>query len=197
MKERISNISKKLTNLFHEKGLGIMDIIQDVPPVFSALEEGYRELKDIISGYKFPIISDEICFFKETKPLLVSKLIFLQKIYQLKLNRPVSNEATLKLYLEKEYEQINKFFSSNHDFIQYYRSGKTSLDQHYFVRDNQEMALSLEYSYLERDLKFSTLSDFKVAKLLANEMYTAYLNCELARIDCENLDLASMVEIST
>lgn len=197
MKEQISTISEKLISLFHERGLGIIDVIQDVPPIFSILEQGYRELKEIVSSYKFPTLKDEICFFREIKPQLFSKLIFLQKIYQLKLNRPVSNEATLKIYLEQEYEKINTFFSSNLDFIQYYRSGKTSLDKYHFSRGNHEMLLSLESIYLERDSKFSTLSDFKVAKLLANEMYAAYLNCELARINCENLGLGAIIGVQS
>ena len=44
------------------------------------------------------------------------------------------------------------------------------------------MGLNLESFYFERDPNFSTYYDFKVAKLLANDMLAAYLESELTRL---------------
>lgn len=182
MENSIAKITEDIAKFFQEKELEIINIIQDIPPVITALEEGFGKLKEIISEYKFPSVEQEISFFKETKPKLFSKLIFLQKIYRLELNRPISNHATLKTYLEKEHDQINTFCNKNLEFIQYYRSGKRTLDEYYFVRGKRDMELNLECFYFERDPKFSTQFDFKVAKLLANDMIAAYVNCELAKM---------------
>ena len=43
--------------------------------------------------------------------------------------------------------------------------------------------MTMETFYFERDSNFSTICDFKVAKILANEMRQIYLNEEIAKID--------------
>lgn len=182
MVARIQQLSDDLKRMVQEKELEITEIINDVPPIISIMEQGFIELKNIVSDYRFPTVADEIKFFKYTKPILFSKLIFLRKIYQLELNLPVSNYSTVKTYLEREHEQINVFSNKNADFIQYYRSGKNILDEYYFLRDRHEIELNLESFYFERDPKFSTNFDFKVAKLLSNDLFAAYLNCELAKL---------------
>jgi hypothetical protein len=146
------------------------------------LENAFEELKVTVSEYEFPTRQEEIQFFKETKPKLFSKLIYLRKIYYMELKRPVSNYTTIRAHLEKEHNQINVFCNKNAEFIQYYRSGQTCFDEYYFVRGRHEMDLNLESFYFERDPKFSTNFDFKAAKLLANDMLAAYLNCELSKL---------------
>lgn len=182
MKEQISRISEELHNLIQEKELEISDVIKDIPLIISMLEDGFIKLKNVVSDYDFQSKHEEIYFFKEIKPKLFSKLIFLRKIYQLELNKPVSNYTTIKIYLEREHDQINLFSNKNADFIQYYRSGKTTQDEFYFLRGRREMELNLESFYFERDPKFSTHFDFKVSKLLANDMLAAYLNCKLSKL---------------
>ena len=182
MMDRIYQISEELTTIIQKKEQEISDIIRDIPPIISILENGFAKLKEAVSNYIFPSTRDEIQFFKEIKPKLFSKLIFLRKTYQLELNNPVSSYETLKRYFEKELEQINDFCNKNADFIQYYRSGKTALDEFYFLRGRREMELNFESFYFERDPKFSTHFDFKAARLLANDMLAAYLNCKLVEI---------------
>lgn len=106
MKEKIEYISSELTELAEKKELEITDIIIDVPPIITMFENGFAELKEIVSGYTFPSPKEEIHFFKETKPQLFSKLIYYHKIYQLELNRPIANYPTLKAYLNKELEPL-------------------------------------------------------------------------------------------
>ncbi|MFT4073650.1 MAG: RteC domain-containing protein [Dysgonamonadaceae bacterium] len=90
MRGQINNISENLQTLIQEKELGLSDIIEDVPPIISILEDNFLKLKEIISNYEFPSIREEIIFFKETKPQLFCKLIYFRKMYQLELNQPVS-----------------------------------------------------------------------------------------------------------
>jgi len=197
MGARIQQISDDLNKLVQERELEIIDVINDIPPIISILENGFIELKTIVSEYQFPSVADEIFFFKYIKPILFSKLIFLRKKYQLELNLPVSNYSTVMAYLEKEHEQINVFSNKNAEFIQYYRSGKTILDEFYFLRDRREIELNLECFYFERDPKFSTHFDFKVAKILANDLLAAYLNCKQAKLKLQEDNFGSLVGISS
>ena len=196
MMNKIYQISEELTSIVREKELEMSDIIRDVPPTISLLENGFINLKNIVSCFTFPSKHDEIMFFKEIKPQLFSKLIFFRKIYQLELNRPISNYKTIRVYLEREHERINLFYNRNTEFIQYYRSGKANFDEYYFVRGRKDMELNLESFYFERDPRFSTHFDFKVARLLANDMLAAHLNYQLSKLKYqEENDFSTDIEI--
>lgn len=196
MMNQIYQISEELTSIIREKELEMSDIIRDVPPTISLLENGFINLKNIVSCFTFPSKRDEIMFFKEIKPQLFSKLIFFRKIHQLELNRPISNYKTIRLYLEREHERINLFYNRNTEFIQYYRSGKANFDEYYFVRGRKDMELNLESFYFERDPRFSTHFDFKVARLLANDMLAAHLNYQLSKLKYqEENDFSTDIEI--
>lgn len=196
MMNKIYHISEELTSIVREKELEMSDIIRDVPPTILLLENGFIDLKNIVSSFTFPSKRDEIMFFKEIKPQLFSKLIFFRKIYQLELNRPISNYKTIRVYLEREHERINLFYNRNTEFIQYYRSGKANFDEYYFVRGRKDMELNLESFYFERDPRFSTHFDFKVARLLANDMLAAHLNYQLSKLKYqEENDFSTDIEI--
>ena len=182
MKDKIGNIIQKLNASIQASELELFDIIQNVPTMILIMENAFEELKAVVAEYEFPTIEEEITFFKYTKPTLFSKLIYLRKIYYLEIKRPISNYATVCAYFLKEYKKINEYCEKNIEFIQYYRSGQNFLDEYYFLRGHHEMDLNLESFYFERDPKFSTNFDFKVAKLLANDMLTTYLSCELTKL---------------
>lgn len=182
MNDKISKIVNDLDSSIQAGELELFDVLQNVPPMILMMENGFEELKAIVSEYEFPTPEEEIAFFKDTKPRLFSKLIYLRKIYYLELKRPISNYVTIKIYLEKEHEHINAFCNKNAEFIQYYRSGKIYFDEYYFLRGRHEIEMNHECFYFERDPKFSTNCDFKVAKLLAYDMLAAYLNCELSKL---------------
>ena len=154
MIRKIENISKQIEDQIQIKELEVSNIIRDVPPIILILERGFVEMKSLVLSENFKTNSDEIHFFKETKPKLFSKLIYYKKIHNIELNKPVCGFDTIKEYLEKEQENINFFYHKNNDFIQYYRLGKTILDEYYFVRNRREMGLNLESFYFERDPYF-------------------------------------------
>lgn len=182
MKAKIDSIIEELNNMIQVKELEFIDVLTNAPQIISSLELGFEKLKWLISNYEFKEQNEEIIFFKIQKPKLFSKLIYYQKIYHLELNRPVSSYQTQRFFLERELEHINIFWSSNVDFIQYYRSGKSSMDEFYFLRGKRDIELNLDSFYFERDPKFSTYFDFKVSKLLANDLLAAYINYELTKL---------------
>ena len=182
MKDKIEKKVNELNASIQVGELELYDIVQNVPSMILMMESAFEELKANVSEYEFPTRQEEVAFFKDTKPKVFSRLIYLRKIYYLEVNRPVSNYTTIKAYLEKEIECINSFSNKNAEFIQYYRSGQTCFDEYYFVRGRFEMDLNLESFYFERDPRFSTNFDFKAARLLANDMLAAYLNCELSKL---------------
>lgn len=142
------------------------------------LATAFNQLKAFILSYDFKDGEEEIYFFKETKPRLCSRLIYYRKVYNIEMNRPIGIEKQRE-YLCEFLNDINKYNSKRLDFIRYYRSGSSHLDSFYFLRDKADVEQYLETFYYEFDSHFSTNCDFKVAKILANDMLSAYLMHEL------------------
>lgn len=158
------------------------DIFKKVPKAISLLEDVFSELKAFIFKYTFPTIEEEIHFFKEIKPHLFSKLIYNRKIYNIESIRPNGSIETQVSYLKTQMDYLKGFFDKNLDFYKYYRTGCTHLDKYYFTRGKPDIELNVDIFYFERDPSFSTCFDFKVAKIIANEMLSIYLNSELIKL---------------
>ena len=182
MKKNIYEILDRLEQGVQLKELEFSEVLFDAPKIIKLLESGFEELKLQMPDFRFDNNAEEILFFKVRKPKLFSRLIYYQKIYHIELKRPVSGYTTQRCYFERELEQINVFNDKNADFIQYYRSGNNLMDEYYFLRGKRDIELNLESFYFERDPDFSTSFDFKVSKLLANDLLAAYINCELVKI---------------
>ena len=183
MRDKIKNIAEKLEQKIRIQELNLVDKVKDIPQIILLLEQGFSEMKELISTNKFKRDNDEILFFKLIKPKLFSKLIYYRKVYNVEMMRPNGQDCTLKKYLINELNQLENFYNKNIDFYKYYRSGNTHLDKYFFLRGKQDVQMTMETFYFERDPNFSTICDFKVAKILANEMLQIYLNEEIAKID--------------
>ncbi|WP_239403281.1 RteC domain-containing protein [Alistipes sp. An116] len=148
------------------------------------LEKVFDKLKLFISTYEFHSEADEIEFFKEIKPQIFCKLIYYRKIYNIEMNRPVSGPDSIKAYLNRELDHIQDYNYKRLDFYRYYRSGAFHLDRVYFLRNvSHDIGQYTDSFYFERDPKFSTFGDFRVAKILAGDMLSQYLLNELLEID--------------
>lgn len=149
----------------------------------NVLEDSFDKVKTSISTYIFKNEAEEIHFFKVIKPQLFSKLIYYQKVCRIEAARPAGSNTAINSYLTKELDRIQYYFERNIDFYKYYRNGHTHFDSYYFLRGKPDVQLALDSFYFERDPKFSTCYDFTVAKVIANDMLTVYLNNELVKLD--------------
>lgn len=147
------------------------------------LEGSFDKVKTSISAYTFKDEAEEIHFFKVTKPQLFSKLIYYQKVCRIEAARPAGSNTAIRNYLTKELDRIQYYFERNIDFYKYYRNGHSHFDNYYFLRGKPDIQLTLDSFYFERDPKFSTCYDFTVAKIIANDMLTVYVNNELVKLD--------------
>lgn len=116
-------------------------------------------------------------------------------MYNIELMRPNGKISTLRKYYLTELDQIEAFFYENIDFYKYYRSGSTHLDNEYFLREEQSVNFLMGTFYFEKDPTFSTISDYTVARILANEMLCAYLNDEILQLEEPRLKHPSFPKI--
>ncbi|HEY4789338.1 MAG TPA: RteC domain-containing protein [Bacteroidales bacterium] len=145
------------------------------------------EIKEYLRKNKFSSISEEILFFKEIKPSIYSKLIYFIKIFNIESKRPNGSDKSQKKYLLNELDKLEKYFSENLEFYQYMRNNMTYLDDKYFVRGRLDLRLYVNTFTYDADPDFSTSHDYKVAKILANDLLNIYLKSELAIMERKDL----------
>ncbi|MDR1610663.1 MAG: RteC domain-containing protein [Candidatus Symbiothrix sp.] len=183
MEQFVHNLKESINTNIQDIELSENDISQKSLKIIQVLEKAFEELKTFIADYTFKDDQEEIHFFKEIKPQLFSQLVYYNKVYTIEMRMPTGSCNDKKFYLESIQGRIKYFFDMNFDFYLYYRSGNTHLDKYYFLRGEHDLQLILDSFYFERDAKFSTSHDFKVSKILANEMLTVYLNNKLLQLE--------------
>lgn len=155
------------------------------------LAEAFNRLKEFTLAYEFKSEEDEIFFFKETKPRFCSRLIYYRKIYNIEMNRPTGRDKQRE-YLNDRLNDINRYNGKRLDFIRYYRSGSSHLDTLYFLRGKTDIEQYLESFFYELDPNFTTNCDFKVAKILSNDMLSVYLMQEIEHLQEDRMKTNSL-----
>lgn len=161
------------------------DIIENSLNAIHRIKNILEEVREKIVRFQFECKDDEIRFFKEQKPDIISRLLFYDKIYQIESKFPNGSDDVVIAYLNEKLDSLTYFFNRNLDFYQYYRSKSTLYDEYYFIRGRSDIRLHSDSSWYDKDPKFSTGFDYKVAKILANEMLRIYLNKRLQNIGKE------------
>lgn len=185
MLEYVAKLRKETDDAIEKIESSDSNILKKSLEASHILGDAFDNLKKFILSYEFQNEEEEISFFKEIKPKFCYRLIYYRKLYNIEINRPVAGCSTQKEYLHEELEAINKYTNKRLDFVRYYRSGSTHLDSLYFLRGRVDTEQYLETFYYELDPNFSTNCDFKVAKILANDMLQAYLMHEITSLESE------------
>lgn len=184
MKNTFEQIMKEISEQISSIDLEGCDIsIEEALHMVEFLQIQINALKNRLLEFGFKNEQEEICFFKEMKPQVLSKLLYFNKIYTIELKRPNGSNLIQKNYYEQELNSLTFFFNRNLDFYQYYRSNAMHLDDYYFRRGKPNIRLGVDSSQFINDTTFSTCYDYKVAKILSNEILRIYLNKKLQQID--------------
>jgi predicted nucleic-acid-binding protein len=173
----------------------IQDILKKSEKSIYCISACLKQMKEVICKSKFPNQGDEILFFKEIKPTVYSKLIYFIKIFNIESKRPNSSDKSQKKYLQNEINKLDKFFAENLEFYQYMRNKMVYLDDKYFVRGKHDLHLYIDTFYFDADPEFSTSHDFKVAKIMANDLLCVYLKSEIAALEKKELGSTKQVTI--
>ncbi len=125
----------------------------------------------------------EIYFFKKIKPCVYSKLLYYQAIFEIESTRQKIDEKNLRKFFLKELRKILKFLKKNRVRVQYYKSGHTHLDEHFFLRSNKEVPLQVKDCLSLLNEEFFTCRDHTFSVIMANEMLIEYITKEINKID--------------
>lgn len=162
--DKILSQSKRLIDEAYEMTLYLQDLLFSVKIFIT--EEGFKN------------DAEEIHFFRIIKPQILGKLIYYNKIYRIETSCPVSNGKMYYSYFSTQLANLKRDYSEhvcNSDFYRYYRSGRTDRDETYFNRGNINYHDGLNSIVFEIDPAFSTFYDYKVARIISNELLYTYL----------------------
>lgn len=152
--------------------------VERIEAVIHLIVECLSEVKKYILKRGFKNTNEEIRFFKYQKPAILAKLIYYNAIYKIEIKKPYGTKSIRK-YLNKELKKLKRFFGNNLDFYKYYRNNNSFLDESFFVRGKHDIKLCLDTYYFQSDQSFSTSHDFKVAKIMANDLIQVYIEDQL------------------
>lgn len=185
MKKEVDKILEQLEVDISEIDLYGYDIIETSLSMVHRLQTVLNDLRIKIQTYVFSTKEDEILFFKTHKPEILARLLFFYKIYRIETQCPNGSDKVIRSYINGELDNLTYFFNRNLDFYQYYRSHSTVYDEYYFVRGKADLRLCTDSAQFDKDPDFSTGYDYKVAKIIANEMLRIYLNKRLIKLETD------------
>ncbi|MDL2141736.1 RteC domain-containing protein [Flavobacterium tructae] len=160
------------------------------------IDQSYRMiifLQDLLSSMKKYVLehhftkeSEEIEFFRIIKPQILGKLIYYNKVYRIETSCPVSSGKMYYKYFSGELQQLKNEYKEhilNSDFYRYYRSGRTDRDHDFFQLGKINLHTGLNSFIFEVDTQFSTYYDYKVSRIIANELLYNYLIVKINPVD--------------
>lgn len=162
--DKISSQSKRLIDEAHEMTMYLQDLLFSVKN--SIISEGFKSE------------DEEVNFFRTIKPQILGKLIYYNKIYRIETACPVNNGKIYENYFSNQLSNLKREYMEhicNSDFYRYYRSGRTDRDNIYFKRGHINYHDGLNSMVFEMDPSFSTFFDYKVARIISNELLYTYL----------------------
>lgn len=142
------------------------------------LQELLFSVKKFVAEEGFKDNIEEIHFFRVIKPHILGKLIYYNKVYRIETSCPVSSGTMHTKYFSGWLGSLKRDYTTHictSDFYRYYRSARTDLDHIYFKRGNINYHDGLNSIVFEIDPTFSTFFDYKVARIIANELLYTYL----------------------
>ncbi|WP_262152714.1 RteC domain-containing protein [Chryseobacterium foetidum] len=146
------------------------------------IDEAVRGLKSLVTKFEFECAADEIYFFKNLKPLFISKFIYHSRVIDILTYLPAAGrEAQLNYYLQ-EIEKLVVHHDAHIEFYSYYRRGAAYLDKKYFLRRMYDLKMSLPSGLYNYDESFTTSHDHLVAQLLANRETEIFLNLRIEKL---------------
>lgn len=189
--ESVSKLYHELDEQLNFIHLETDDPLKEAELSSQVIVNALEQLKKIIRKNKFRTQGEEIRFFKHTKPQFLSKLIFHISVYNIHSRMPKGGEKIVRKYLHHELQNLRRYFDNNLDFYKYYRTGSNYLDHKYFVRGKHDIRLTLDTFHFETDPLFSTSHDFKVAKIIANDLLQVYLEDAISSLERKEINMGT------
>ena len=162
----------------------IFNQIECYEKMVRASVESYSILKLKLKEHKFGDKASEIHFFKNIHPLAVSKIHFYTALAKYYCHISSLNlDKEKKCHCKKMLKMVSDYYLHYQYIITYYKSGKSDFDKKYFLRKNSEYPVGLEDCLALIDKETSTGYDLILARYLAYDKYSDFLQAEMKRFE--------------
>ena len=161
------------------------DVLSISLEIIQYIEKKLKEIHKWLKKHVFLSVQEEIYFFKELKPKMVSKLLFYKELLKLEASLPPSKKKKRKHY-EELLTAIHQYVTTNKEFYEYYRSRTSFRDEDLFVRHCYKDIIRYDCYLINFDSKLSTSHDYNVATIIANDMFTSHLENKLEELNSNN-----------
>jgi hypothetical protein len=183
---------KKVATQLHED----LITLNDNPPLerynaaIAIIDIAIAELKELVLGHTFESQQEEIDYFKNTRPLVLSYRIEEGLKYNLAVNVPIGTAENLIHYYEDGIKGLQSFFRLNEFFYQYYKNHLSELDDLYFTRKSGPLKIPTP-EVINADLASSTPMSDIFAKFIAHENVQHYILGQIALQNYPDLHLSN------
>lgn len=154
--------------------------VQVASRAISVLQKAILELKAFCKNYHFGNPDEEIRFFKEVKPVLMSQYLYQRGVYKAAVVESFSDPPQKAKYYNDALARLQNFALRNTEFYQYCLAGDTHFDRQYFTRQPQAKKC------INQDDNFSTTHDMKFSKVLAHELLREYFKKAIERLQSDS-----------
>jgi len=178
MRKSLGTIVTEIQEQERKFSITCSGLIEEAFQMTVFLQELLVSAKECVLSSGFENDAKEIEFFKMIKPQILGKLIYYNKLYRIETSCPVNNGKMYHNYFSNHLTELKIEFREhicNSHFYRYYRSGRVDKDHEYFKRGQINYLDGLNSYVFEIDPQFSTYYDYKVARILANDLLYAYL----------------------
>lgn len=131
--------------------------------MIAIVQELIHDLQQFTYNYSFEDQQEEIKFFKEVKPVLISQYYYYKKLFSIHLYDSYKEPESRRRHYEIILGRMEQYARKNNDFFLYCMTGQTYFDDKYFTRKGKSFSALI-------DRQFSTGYDEKLARLLSHEL---------------------------
>lgn len=154
-------------------------------------EKTLNHLRKYVERDSFKSIKDEIHFFRNIKPKLSAKLIYLKELGHIESTFPKNGLDVQNKFINRHLSRFQYFFNSHIAFGQYIEMECTHLDRHYFTRKSEELKPLVGVIISMEDPNFSTPKDMLLAQFKAYGELVIYLRQKQKQLTCPSPNILS------
>ncbi|MDF2191515.1 RteC domain-containing protein [Paraflavitalea sp. CAU 1676] len=176
----LAALNQTLLTRIIETESGEADLVLRWNKCISLCADTICQLREKVRSNGFSNDEAEISFFKEIKPVAMSRFLYYHELLKLEAGELTGSWKMEKERLEKALQDASVFIQTNQDLLAYIRSGSYHYDRLYFLRGARGWPNCPDLSQFD-DL-FSTASDERLARLFANELLMRYIDKKLHQV---------------
>ena len=191
MREHYRQLYQKMLVEMEDCGKRYTTEKEQIECCFQTCERNWNALLKLLDHRQFRTINDEIWFFKTVKPAFTGMLEYFALVYKAALFHPEtgSDMQEISNFWRKELRHAEKFLQENEQFYHYYKTGRTEMDEVYFVRTvhPQDPSLPAAYRSHHGTISFHNNSshDGLFAAIQARDKYLGYVKRKIQTVESQ------------